>query len=433
MRVAFLTLGCPKNEVDSDRMAAAVEASSFELVSAPDDADVVVLNTCAFITDAVEEAIDAIFELALGWRSEVPGRILIVAGCLPSRYGKDLVAELPEVDAFLPVAREHELLAFLETLGGVRAGASDTCGRTTPGPSAYLMVSDGCFRTCTYCTIPSIRGHYRSKPIAELVHEARALVGGGARELVLIGQDISSYGRDLDGHEELADVVSTIANVDGLEWLRLMYVQPDGISERLLEVMASTPSVCHYLDLPLQHSSRDVLRRMARSGDSETHLALIGRIRDALPDVVLRTSLIAGFPGETEGDLVELEGFLEAARLDYAGVFPYSPEEGTAAAELPDAVDAAERVERANRIRATADRIGVANAADKVGLALDVLVEGKDEEGTPVGRWRGQAPEVDGVVSLDVVAQPGGIVRARILDSLGYDLYGEVERDRCSR
>lgn len=289
-------------------------------------------------------------------------------------------------------------------------------------------MSDGCHRKCSFCAIPDIRGPYRSRSLAEIVAEAKHLVAAGVREIVLVGQDISSYGRDLHDSGDsatLADVVREVARVEGLAWLRLMYVQPDGVTDDLLRVMAAEPTVCHYLDLPLQHASSSVLKRMRRTGSSEEFLALLGRVRAAMPDVVLRTSLIAGFPGETRADVAELEEFLRVARIDYAGVFAYSPEEGTPAASLSDLPARSTRIRRANRLRETADRIGFEKAAERVGEVLDVLVEGVDEDGVLVGRWRGQAPEVDGVVLLDR-GSPGELVRAAIVDSLGYDLEAEV-------
>jgi len=261
---------------------------------------------------------------------------------------------MPEVDAFVPVAEEGVLLDVVERLTGVRAKRNvplprgSACPtRTARGPSAYLQVSDGCHRRCTYCTIPAIRGPYRSRTLADIVSEARQLVAGGIREITLIGQDISSYGHDLRGTAGtpvLADVVREVARIDGLSWLRLMYVQPDGLTDDLLEVMATEPTVCHYLDMPLQHASENVLRRMGRAGSAQDYLALIARVRTALPDVALRTSLIAGFPGESRADVAILEQFLVDARIDYAGVFTYSPEEGTPAASMRDLPSRATRV-----------------------------------------------------------------------------------------
>lgn len=426
VRVGFVTLGCPKNEVDTDRMRAGMLAAGFPVADELDDADVVVLNTCSFITEATEESISAVLELSGEWVPRREGRRLVVAGCMPSRYGAELTASMPEVDAFVPVAEEESLPLVVAGLTGVTLAETPPPGRTAPGPSAYLQVSDGCHRGCAYCTIPAIRGPYRSRPLPEIVSEAVALVAGGALEIVLIGQDVTAYGRDLDSPDTLADVVRAVAAVPGLRWLRLMYAQPDGVTEELLAAMTESDVVCRYLDMPLQHASRPVLRAMHRSGDADSFLALIGRIRAAMPDVVLRTTLIAGFPGETRSDAAELDRFLKAARFDYVGVFPYSREDGTVAAGLPDQVPGRTRRARAQRLRDVADAIGFERAAAHVGETLEVLVEGIDpDEGLTVGRWRGQAPEVDGVVYLDR-GEPGTIVWARIVESVCYDLIGEV-------
>ena len=432
--VAFVTLGCPKNEVDTDRMRAIIGTSPYSVAEDPEDADVLVVNTCSFIEAATEESVDVVLEAVSAWVPERAGRRVVVTGCMPSRYGTELAEAMPEVDAFVPVANESALLDVVNRLtgfGGQTPIASDAPGgvailRTASGPSAYLQVSDGCHRSCAYCTIPSIRGPYVSRPIETLVAEAGRLIELGALEIVLIGQDITAYGRDLEARETLADVVRAIAAVPGVRWLRLMYAQPDGITDELLAAMAEHDNVCRYLDMPLQHASRAVLRAMHRSGDAEEFLALIERVRAALPDVVLRTTLIAGFPGETRDDVSILADFLERARLDYVGVFVYSAEDGTCAAELPDQVPLRTRRARAQRLRDVADRIGFERAADRVGERLEVLIEGIDEDDdVVVGRWRGQAPEIDGLVLLDR-GERGTIVTATIVDVLGYDLEGEV-------
>jgi len=423
--VAFVTLGCPKNEVDSDRMAASL-GGSFELVAEIEGADAVVVNTCSFIRDATEESVAMVLELAEGWKAEGEGRLLVVAGCMPSRYGEELAVAMPEVDAFVPVADEANLLRVLASLTGAAPDGEGGAGRLAPGPSAYLQVADGCHLKCTYCAIPSIRGPYLSRPLPELLDEARLLVAGGAKELVLIGQDISSWGRDLPGAESLADLVRQIAHIEHLAWLRLMYVQPDAITPELLEVMSEEPVVCRYLDMPLQHASRDVLRAMGRRGDGAEYLRLIATIRGFMPDIFLRTSVIAGFPGETREDAARLQEFLRDARLDYVGVFMYSPEEGTPAGAMPDQVPPRTRRARAQRLRDVCDEVGFEKAAELVGRRLEVLVEGIDEDGEPFGRHRGQAPEVDGVVLLGRELPAGEIVEVEIADALGYDLVARV-------
>jgi ribosomal protein S12 methylthiotransferase len=424
--IAFVTLGCPKNEVDTDRMRAAVRASSYRLGDDSSRSDVVVVNTCSFISDATEESIATILEL-VGESSGTSNRKLVVAGCMPARYGDDLVELLPEVSAFIPAAEEASLLEVLERITGFEARADAAAAtRTVSGATAYLQISDGCHRSCAYCTIPSIRGPYVSRLPLEIADEARELVGLGAREIVLIGQDITAYGRDLVGAETLADIVRSVAAVPGVDWLRLMYVQPDGITDDLLAAIADNPNVVRYLDMPLQHASAPVLRAMHRSGDAAAFIDLLGRIRDTLPDVALRTTLIAGHPGETPSDFKLLLDFIRRANFDYVGVFAYSPEDGTSAASLPNKVPARTRRARAQRVRDTADAISVERAATHVGEVLEVLVHGFDpEENAIVGRWRGQAPEIDGLVLLDR-GEPGEFVAARIVDSIGYDLEGEV-------
>ncbi|HET6350915.1 MAG TPA: 30S ribosomal protein S12 methylthiotransferase RimO [Coriobacteriia bacterium] len=426
--VAFVTLGCPKNEVDTDRMRAAVASSAYRVADDPDEADVLVVNTCSFIQAATEESVEAVLEATSQWLRERAGRKVVVAGCMPSRYGSDLSEAMPEVDAFLPVSDEAGLLEIVECLTGVASGnsAGECASRTLSGASAYLQISDGCHRSCAYCTIPAIRGPYRSRQIADIVAEAAELVALGAKEIILIGQDTTAYGHDLAEEVVLADVLEAVAAVDGVRWLRLMYAQPDGVSDRLLEVMASRDNICHYLDMPLQHASKPVLRAMRRSGDAMGFLKLIERIRGFMPDVVLRTTMIAGFPGETRADAAALTRFLEDARFDYVGVFPYSAEDGTDAAVAPDQVPTRTRLARTQRLRDLAESIGFQRVAALDGSELEVLVEGVDEEdGVVFGRWKGQAPEIDGLVLLDG-GTPGELVKARIVDTLGYDLEGEV-------
>jgi ribosomal protein S12 methylthiotransferase len=423
--VHVVTLGCPKNEVDSDRMAASLVAG-FRLVADSDEADVVVVNTCSFIREATEESIEVVMSFATGWKAARPGRALIVAGCMPSRYGDDLAAALPEADAFVKVADEESIASVIAGLTGIPAPpVPDGPLRLAPGPSAYLQVSDGCHRACSFCAIPAIRGPYVSRPSAELAAEAVALVAGGARELVLVGQDVSAWGRDLPGKPVLADLVRVLARTPGLAWLRLMYVQPDGITPELLDVMASEPTVARYLDMPLQHASRSVLRRMGRSGHGAEFLRLIGVIRSAVPGVVLRTTIIAGFPGETREESETLAAFVRDARLDYTGVFAFSPEEGTPAASLPGQVPPRTRRARTQRLRDLADEVGAERAAAYIGQDIEVLALGS-EDGEPIGRHRGQAPDVDGVVLLDSEIPAGALITVTIVDSLGYDLVGEV-------
>ena len=424
--ICFLTLGCPKNEVDSDRMAAAVAASTFRLTDDLEDADVVVLNTCAFIEAATEESIAEALALTGEWAPAREGRRVLVAGCMPSRYGADLAAAMPEVDAFIPVAEEGALLGTLEQLLGVSVAATQGPSRTTPGATAYVKVTEGCDRRCSYCTIPSIRGRLVSSPPQAVEAEARELLSRGARELVLVGQDIASYGRDLEGDLDLASLLRRLDSLEGDFRLRLMYVQPDGVSDRLLAAMAESARVCAYLDVPLQHAAAPVLRAMGRRGSSRSHLELLARIRGVLPSVTLRTTVMTGFPGETAQHFAELEDFLAKAAFDYVGVFAYSREEGTPAAALPGQVRSAVRAARAQRLRDLADAVGMSRAEAHIGSAERVLIEGVDEDGALWGRTCGQAPDVDGITLLEGTADAGTFVDVRIIDAVGYDLVGRL-------
>lgn len=431
VRVAFMTLGCPKNEADTDAMRAAVLSSAYELSEDIDDADVVVLNTCSFIQEATEESITVALQLAEEWLPHREGRRLLVAGCMPSRYGDDLASALVEVDSFIPVAEEDTLLARIEALTGIGSKPlvlGERVLRTVSGPSAYVKISDGCDRTCAYCAIPSIRGPYRSRTEEAVLDEIEALAAGGVREVVLIGQDTGIWGRDLPGKPRLAHLLRAVAaRVPGV-WIRVMYLQPDGIDDELLGTMAELDSVCPYFDIPLQHASTRVLRAMHRRGSYDDFIDLVDRIRTMVPGAVVRTTVIAGFPGETREEAARLLQFIEEARFDYVGVFPYSQEEGTLASVMEDQVPMRTRKARAQRLRDAADRIGFERAAERVGQVHDVLVESsEDEDGHTVmlGRWMGQAPEIDGAVHLPV-GQVGDMLRVRFVDSFCYELEGEV-------
>ncbi len=426
-RVAFVTLGCPKNEVDTDQMLRAVLGAGLSVTDDPADADVVVINTCSFIQEATEESLATFFEV-LSSPPAGPAPRVIIAGCMPSRYGDELAEALPEAAALVPVSEESRIVDVIAQVTGIQMDTEPprSIPRCAPGPSAYLRISDGCHRSCAYCTIPSIRGPYTSRPMRDIVAEAKALVATGAKELVLVGQDTTAWGRGLDEAADLADLLEELAAVPGLAWIRLMYAQPDGVASRLLSTMAALPQVCHYLDMPLQHASARVLRRMRRRGDKTHYLRLLTLIRTHMPDAVLRTTLIAGFPGESRADAALLEDFVAEAGFDYTGVFVYSPEDGTDAATMPGQVPLRTRRARAQRLRDIADKTGFARAEALIGSELDVLVEGTDpDDGRIIGRWRGQAPDIDGVVTLDRGSR-GDIVVARVVDAFGYDLEAEV-------
>ena len=432
-------------------MQARVLAAGFELVDEVEQSDAVVINTCSFITEATEEAIGTILEVAgLAHFAGGAGRV-IVAGCMPSRYGEELATELSEVAAFVPCAKEDGIVEVLRQVLGLGQGDQSEQGeqswgfepqsghpaflRTTTEAWAYVKIADGCDRFCSYCTIPLIKGRYTSVLAQDIIFEVAGLVEGGVREIVLIAQDTGIWGQDLavggsPPIANLADLLEFLAGRFADTWFRVMYLQPQGITDRLLDVMAAHDNICKYLDIPLQHASTRVLREMNRSGSGEEYLGLLARIREKLPDVALRTTVIAGFPGETKADAAELERFIKEAEFDYVGVFAYSQEDGTAAGERDDQVPLRTRRARAQRLRDLADAIGFGKVARRVGLVEEVLVLGYDEDATEdlyplLGRTKRQAPEVDGMIHLD----RGGakeVLSARMVEAYCYELDGKV-------
>lgn len=433
--VGFITLGCPKNEADTDAMKARVAASAYTLVEDIDEADVVIVNTCAFIQDATEESIAEVLTLADVWLPESANRRLLVAGCMVSRYEGSLAEELPEVAAFVPVVDEHTICAQIERATGAPSGISPdssvALSRLADAAYAYVKISDGCHRTCAYCTIPTIRGPYVSKPLSEIIQEVEDLSKGGVKEIILIGQDITAYGQDNASEKiGLVDVINTVCTIEQVERVRLMYLQPEGVTSELLETISAQEKVCHYIEMPLQHCDRDILRTMNRSGRRESFSALLRTIRATLPNATLRTTLIVGYPGETQEQFEELVNFVEEIEFDYVGIFAYSPEEGTAAAELPNQVEPEVKFERLQELRDLSDSIGWSKIAACIGDEVEVLVEGRDEEGRVYGRTCLQAPDIDGIVRLsipdDTQLVVGDIVTVHLEDSVLYDLEGTV-------
>ena len=439
-RVHFVTLGCPKNQVDSEVMLGRLARDGHEMVLDPDDADVLVVNTCAFIGPAKEESIDTILELARVKASR-PGRRLVVTGCLAQRYADELRSELPEVDVFVGTG---DLLRIGDAVAGPASGgpvvyrgaqhvlpAHGVSPRVRVGSwwTAYLKVSEGCDHTCSFCIIPKIRGRHESRPLDDVLAEAESLAAEGVVELNLIAQDLTAYGRDLGGDASLARLLRALAvRVPALRWIRLLYAYPASVTEELLEVMADEPSVCRYLDMPLQHVSDRMLRAMRRERSGAAVRRLVRRIREAVPGVSLRSSFIVGFPGETEADVDELCAFLEEAALDHVGVFRYSREENTHAATLRGHLSEAAKEARWERVMAVQAAVAARRARSHVGRTVDVLVEEVRPDGRLVGRTAGQAPEIDGVVLVrGGAAAPGDVVRARIVGADTYDLHGELD------
>ena len=431
--VRILTLGCAKNSVDAEVMAGLLADAGYEVVPRG-RADVGVVNTCGFIRDAKEESVAEILAMA---REKARGRIrrLVVAGCLAGRYRADLPAALPEVDLFLGPG---DIPAMPDLIGKMLAGSAERAFAGAPaalpdgayrrrvrenaGPSAYLKVLEGCDHRCAYCTIPSIRGPLASRDGDSLLDEARSLVENGAREINLVGQDITSFGTDR-GAAGLAPLVRRICAIPEVRWVRLLYLYPTGIDDALVDLLATEPKVCRYLDIPVQHADPDILRRMGRRYGPAGVAELIARLRERVPGIFLRTSLIVGFPGETARSFDRLLRFVHEARWDYLGVFPYSREEGTPAYAMRPQVSEAVKRDRARKVQdAQADILAARNAA-MAGQEFDVLVEEVPARGRARGRHAGQAPEVDGSVLLSGYRGPAGrFVRARVTGSRDWDL-----------
>lgn len=452
--VAFVTLGCAKNEVDTAHMRTRVADAGYVLVDDPEQADAIVVNTCSFIQAATEESLEAIFDVA-GLPNVQQGAALIVAGCMPARYGDDLAGELTEARAFVPCSREDDIAAVIADALGIPTSGDK--GTDTPAPSdkaaatpvilsgggaaagvegsraasaalpaavsAYVKISDGCDRFCSYCTIPFIRGRYHSFPLDDVRAETAALVARGAREIVLIAQDTGRWGTDFEAPSTLAVLVATLAEEFPQTWFRVMYIQPEGLTDELLEAVAGHANVCDYFDIPLQHVDENILHAMNRTGSRTDFDALVARVRRALPQATLRTTLIAGFPGETDEQFEDLCAFVEESDFDYIGVFPYSQEDGTRAAKLPDQVDEDEKTDRAQRLRDLADTVCTPRIAARIGRKMDVLVEGHEEDGQLFGRAMCQAPEVDGVTYLES-GDVGEVRRVVIQDTLLYEMEG---------
>jgi ribosomal protein S12 methylthiotransferase len=439
-KVHLLTLGCPKNLADSELMLGALTQAGFEVTLDPEDAQILVVNTCAFIEAAKRESLDAIME-AVEVKKHAAGRRLVVAGCLSQRYGAELREMLPEVDVFVGTGNFLELGDLLrrtelpETRLVPYPGAAHLLGRADSARvrppeffTSYLKISEGCNHRCAFCIIPRIRGRHESRPVQDLVAEAQSLAASGVRELNLIAQDLTAYGRDLNPPSSLAELLRKLSTVDGIRWVRLLYCYPNFVTDDLLEAIATLPNVVKYVDIPLQHADDNVLRAMRRERSGASLRKLLDRIRDRVPNVTLRTSFIVGFPGEDDAAFTRLLSFVREVEFDRVGVFTYSREEDTAAylhsGQVPERV---KRARRAELMEAQA-QISLNKNRELVGREMEVLVEGPmPGRATRMrGRTPGQAPEIDGAVFLRGEAEPGEFVRARIERALSYDLHARV-------
>jgi ribosomal protein S12 methylthiotransferase len=435
-RFYLLSLGCPKNTVDAEAMSGLLEDAGWRTAEQPVGADVLIVNTCGFIDAAREESYAALRELAQDKR---PGQFLLAVGCLSQRYREGVQSAVPGVDGILGTREWASIVPCVEQLVGVQPSASvrpkgevsvvAPMRRQAQSVSAYLKIADGCSAPCAFCAIPLIKGPQRSKTRAAILEEAHQLAAQGVQEIILIAQDTTAYGHDLGEKDALPPLIESIVEaVPQLPWLRLMYAYPQHITPRLIEAMASHPEVCHYLDLPLQHAHPDTLRRMRRSPDVEGMRRLINNLRQAMPDIALRTAFIVGYPGETEDEFTTLLGFMSDIQFDKVGVFIYSPEEGTAAENLPDSVPRKVAEERYARAMELQRGISLARNQMQVGQTLDVLVEGTGE-GISVGRCYRDAPEIDGYVLMRGEWPAGQLVQVRIEHAVEYDLHGQVLSD----
>ncbi len=425
MKLAYMNLGCPKNQVDLETILGGLEEQA-TLVEDAREADVMIINTCSFLESSKKESIDAIFDVVSA-RRDNPNLKIFVAGCLPQRYKEEVATLIPEVDQFFPTVDATKTLARMKDILQRQGNAKPTRKLLTPGHYAYLRVAEGCNNRCAYCAIPLIKGNFASRPMADILAEARGLAANGVKEIMVIAQDTTRYGADLREDISLRHVLQALDEIDGLEWIRLLYTHPAHWNDELIEVVASLDKVVHYFDVPIQHISDPILKRMGRRvsrGDIEL---LIEKLRARMPDVALRTSIIAGFPGETEEQFIELLDFLQETRFERLGVFTYSHEEGTRAYRLEDDVPEEVKLERQRMIMRQQDEIVQELNAAKVGSVVRVLVDEVDEEHSiAYARSQWDAPEVDGNIFLPASVLKGEFYTVRILDANIYDLYGQV-------
>lgn len=436
-RIHFVSLGCAKNRVDTEIMLGVSDASGFEVVADPADAEVIVVNTCGFIGPAKEESVDTILEMAQ-YKDAGACERLVVSGCLAQRYVGQLAGEIPEVDHFLGSSDMLRLREILDDRGerlmvgnpaDYTIRATDPRRLTQRAHSAYVKIAEGCNRTCSFCAIPGIRGKQRSRPVDDVVREVEGLVAGGVVEANLVSQDTIAYGRDLDGRPTLATLVEALARIDGLRWLRLHYLYPETLSPELVDVFRTHDSVLPYVDMPLQHASDAMLRSMRRGHGGRRIYDVIERLRGALPDMVFRTTFIVGHPGETDADFEELCDLVRWAEFDHVGVFLYSHEEDTYSGTMEDLVDGDVARARQRKLMTLQRTIARKRSNALVGRELEVLVDGPSEESDILldGRWWGQAPEVDGKIILaNGSARPGEIRRAVVTQAADYDLVADL-------
>lgn len=454
--VLFVSLGCDKNLVDSEKMLGLLNEAGYRVAQEESEADAIVVNTCCFIHDAKEESVETILEMA-EWKKKGRLKALIVTGCMAQRYQDEIQQEIPEVDAVIGTTGYTEIVPILDeilaeaeasqkeaaveepkeksfvnccpSIDLLPASLADKRVVTTGGYTAYLKIAEGCNKRCTYCIIPYIRGHYRSFPMEDLLEEARKLAEGGVKELILIAQETTVYGMDCYGRKALPELLTKLCEIEGIEWIRILYCYPEEITDELIAVMKKEKKICHYLDIPIQHSEDTILKRMGRRTNRAELVSLVEKLRKEIPDIVLRTTLITGFPGETEEEFKNMVDFVDSMEFDRLGVFPYSAEEGTKAAEMGGQITEEVKESRRDEIMALQQEISADKAASRIDDEMSVLIEGYlYEDDIYIGRTYMDAPKVDGNVFVRAEEEliSGDIVPVRITGANEYDLMGDV-------
>ena len=439
MNILFISLGCDKNLVDSEVMLGLLDKKGYQIVDSEEDADIIVVNTCCFIHDAKEESIQTILEMA-EYKKEGKLKALIVTGCLAQRYQQEIIDEIPEVDAVLGttsydhiveaveealVGNGHVVLEDVDALPDVKEKRLVTTG----GHYAYMKIAEGCDKHCTYCIIPKLRGNYRSVPMEKLLAEAKDLADQGVKELILVAQETTVYGKDIYGEKSLHKLLRELCKIAGIQWIRILYCYPEEIYDELIQTIKEENKVCHYLDLPIQHASDAVLKRMGRRTSKTQLVEIIEKLRKEIPDISLRTTLITGFPGETQEQHEELKDFVDEMEFDRLGVFTYSPEEDTPAATMADQIPEEVKEDRQAELMELQQEIAFDLAEDMVGREVLVMIEGKvADENAYVGRTYKDAPNVDGLIFIntDEELMSGDFARVRVTGALEYDLIGEL-------
>lgn len=439
MNILFISLGCDKNLVDSEVMLGLLDKKGYKIVDEESEADVIVINTCCFINDAKEESVQTILEMA-EYKKEGRLKALIVTGCLAQRYQQEILDEIPEVDAVLGTTSYDKITEAVEEAltGNGHVEVTDINALplvdekrlvTTGGHFAYLKIAEGCDKHCTYCIIPKLRGNYRSVPMERLIKEAEDLAEQGVKELILVAQETTVYGQDIYGEKSLHKLLKELCKISGIRWIRILYCYPEEIDDNLIQVIKEEPKICHYLDLPIQHASDEILKRMGRRTSKEQLVEIIGKLRSEIPDIALRTTLITGFPGESEANHEELIEFVDEMEFDRLGVFTYSPEEDTPAADMPEQIEESVKEDRQAELMELQQDIAFDKAEDMVGSEVLMMVEGKvADENVYVGRTYKDAPNVDGLIFVHTDAEliTGDFAKVKVTGALEYDLIGEL-------